>query len=382
MSKRKHNKPVRRLSEPDRRPVIAVTTGDPAGVGPEIVAHLFGDGFRARRALFVIVGAQSALRPWMDRYGTVVTGVPAPRREADLDERSRVAAAALENHTKTRGGPRVFLADSGCRERYSLSKDSRGGGHHAGAALELACRLALHGWIDGLVTAPVSKNALGLAGYPYAGHTEMFRDVFASPDCQMFMIYKKFRVVPLTRHIPVSRVSKVLTREKVAAGLAAVNEALKQDFGVSRPHIAVTGLNPHAGDGGLVGREEIETIVPAIKWAQRRGMRITGPVPGDALFQTAADGVYDAFVSMYHDQGLIPFKMVSKKRGVNVTVGLPVVRTSVDHGVAYDIAGRGVASTDSLRAACRLAEELVYRRMGAPRKVRRTGRRHPDGKLG
>ncbi|MEJ2721369.1 MAG: 4-hydroxythreonine-4-phosphate dehydrogenase PdxA, partial [bacterium] len=348
MTSEKHSRAPARRGVPGGRPIIAVTAGDPAGVGPEIVARLFGGGFRARRAVFVIVGARTVLRPLLENYGAAVTELQAPPRGADLQMRSRAVAAALLETVKTRGGPRVFLADSGCRERYSLCKDTRGGGRHAGAALELACRLALDGVVDGLVTAPISKHALALAGYSYTGHTEMFRDVFAAPDCQMFMVYKEFRVVPLTRHIPLARVSRALTQENVAAGLLAVHRALQQDFGVLKPRIAVSGLNPHAGDGGLVGREEIESIVPAIQSARRRGMRITGPLPGDALFQAAADGVYDAFVAMYHDQGLIPFKMVSKKRGVNVTTGLPVVRTSVDHGVAYDIAGRGLASTASL----------------------------------
>jgi 4-hydroxythreonine-4-phosphate dehydrogenase len=342
--------------------VIAVTAGDPAGVGPEIVARLFGEGFRPRRTTALIVGSQTVLRPWMEHNGLEVTGAPALRRRADLEDRSREWAPIVATRVKTEGGPRVFLVDTGCRERYSLCKDSKGGGRHAGIALELACLLAAQGKIDGLVTAPISKNSLAKAGYPYTGHTEMFLDVFSAPECQMVMVYKNFRVVPLTRHIPISRVSQTLTPSKITAGLVAVNSALRRDFGIARPHIAVAGLNPHAGDGGLVGCEEIDVIVPAIKQARRLGVRITGPVPGDALFQEPTDGRFDAFVSMYHDQGLIPFKMVSKKRGVNVTVGLPVVRTSVDHGVAYDIAGRDVASTASLRAAYRLAEDLIIRR--------------------
>jgi 4-hydroxythreonine-4-phosphate dehydrogenase len=178
----------------------------------------------------------------------------------------------------------------------------------------------------------------------------------------MMMVYRTFRVVPLTRHLPLRSVRGVLSSEEILAGLHVVNDALVRDFGVVRPRLAVSGLNPHAGEGGLLGSEEGEVIGPALKRARKQGLQITGPVPGDALFQYAETGTFDAFITMYHDQGLIPFKMVSKRRGVNVTVGLPVVRTSVDHGVAYDIAGRGEASLRSLQAAYRLAEKLVGRR--------------------
>jgi len=353
---------TRPSAPPPARPVIAVTTGDPGGVGPEIVIHLFAGGFRPRRSTALIMGSVKALAPWMEKYGLEAESVPAPGRGASLDALSLRQARVRVRGAKTGAKPAVFLVDTGCRERYSLCRDTRGGGRHAGAALELACLMAAQRRVDGLVTAPISKNALVKAGYPYAGHTEMFLDFFAAPDCQMVMVYKDFRVVPLTRHIPLGAVSHALTPEKITSGLTAIGRALTRDFGIARPHIAVSGLNPHAGDGGVVGREEIETILPAIKKVRRRGLRITGPVPGDALFQEASACRYDAFVSMYHDQGLIPFKLVSKRRGVNVTVGLPVVRTSVDHGVAYDIAGQGTASTASLEAAYRLAEEHIVRR--------------------
>jgi 4-hydroxythreonine-4-phosphate dehydrogenase len=309
----------------------------------------------------------------MAKCGLETTPAPTLRRGASLDELSLRQVEINAKGVKTRVGSRVFLVDTGCRERYSLCKDTKGGGRHAGVAIELACLMAAQGRIDGMVTAPISKNALTKAGYPFTGHTEMFLDFFAAPECQMVMVYKNFRVVPLTRHIPLSRVGTALTPSKIASGLAAVNAALVRDFGIARPRIAVAGLNPHAGDGGLVGREEIEVIAPAVKRARRKGLRVTGPVPGDALFQNAESGRFDAFVAMYHDQGLIPFKLVSRKRGVNVTVGLPVVRTSVDHGVAYDIAGQGVASTASLEAAYRLAEEHAIRRRGLTPKKRKRG---------
>jgi 4-hydroxythreonine-4-phosphate dehydrogenase len=177
----------------------------------------------------------------------------------------------------------------------------------------------------------------------------------------MVMVYRQLRVVPLTRHLPLRRVSAALSVDRIVSGLFVLDRALKGPFGIERPSIGLSGLNPHAGEGGVLGKEEIEIIGPALRALRRKGVRITGPVPGDVLFQQAQSGTFDALVAMYHDQGLIPFKMLARRRGVNVTVGLPVVRTSVDHGVAYDITGKGVASVDSLKAAYRLAEQLVRR---------------------
>ncbi|UCG52623.1 MAG: 4-hydroxythreonine-4-phosphate dehydrogenase PdxA [Candidatus Latescibacterota bacterium] len=375
MSKTPRNrKRIRHDSPPGRarlgKPVIAVSAGDPAGVGPEIVAHLFAK-YKPARSVALLVGARQVFRPWFERFGCPLEELPVPSGGRGVGTLSLAAAAAIETRLRTRGIPRVFTLDTGCRERYSLGRDSKSGGRHAGIALELVCHLAASGHIAGLVTAPISKRSLGLAGYPFTGHTEMFSHFFDAPDCQMVMVHGKFRVVPLTRHLPLKDVSRALTVERVTVGLLAVAAAIKEDFGVVKPHLAVAGLNPHAGDGGIVGKEEIDVIVPAIKRVRRRGVRITGPVPGDALFQQAETGEFDVFVSMYHDQGLIPFKLIAKRRGVNVTVGLPLVRTSVDHGVAYDIAGKGVANVASLEAAYRLAEQLVNRR-----RVRAKGRRN------
>jgi 4-hydroxythreonine-4-phosphate dehydrogenase len=190
----------------------------------------------------------------------------------------------------------------------------------------------------------------------------MLADRLASPNCQMMMVYNRLRVVPATRHIPLLDVPKQVTETLLDNCLAVVHRALGEHFGIGRPRIALAALNPHAGEGGVLGTEEIEVIMPAIERAGRNGMQVEGPFAADSLFQTYRERRYDAYVTMYHDQGLIPFKMVARKRGVNVTVGLPVIRTSVDHGVAFDIAGRGVAGTASLAAAYRLAERIAGRR--------------------
>ena len=351
----------------DRPPIIAVTPGEPGGIGPEITARLFA-GFTPKGSIALIIGARRVLDPWLARYGatpvfieTARTAKTAPdeRRRGDLVSRVREALTSLRRGARV---PRVLVLDTGCTETFRRGRDSLGGGRHSGFALEVACALATEGIVEGIVTGPVSKNSLQLGGYPFTGHTELLSWHFSAPDCQMMMVYRAFRVVPLTRHLPVRDVSRTLSARRIVAALRVVNESLVHEFGVPSPRLAVSGLNPHAGEEGVLGGEEVAIIEPALREARRSGLHVTGPVPGDALFQDAESGTFDAFITMYHDQGLIPFKMISKRRGVNVTVGLPVVRTSVDHGVAYDIAGKGIASTESLKAAYRLAETLVKRR--------------------
>jgi 4-hydroxythreonine-4-phosphate dehydrogenase len=345
-----------------RKPqTIAVTPGEPGGIGPEITAHLFA-GFTPARSTAWIIGAWSVLEPWFERYGVAPVVIRARVNRPDVGDLLSTALEMRSHPAREAEGPRVFVLDTAPRERYARGRDSRGGGRHSGFALEVACRLASEGLVEGIVTGPISKNSLQLGGYPFSGHTELLSRHFRAPHCQMMMVYRMLRVVPLTRHIPLTDVSGALSTEKILAALRVVSDSLVWEFGVPQPHLAVSGLNPHAGEGGVLGSEEIEIIAPAIRRARRLGIRVTGPVPGDALFQEAESGTFDAFIAMYHDQGLIPFKMISKRRGVNVTVGLPVVRTSEDHGVAYDIAGKGRASTESLKEAYLLAETLVRRR--------------------
>jgi len=324
------------------KPVLAVTMGEPGGIGPEIVAKLF-ESYRPARSSVVIVGGLPVLESC--RRGLA--------RHIEI----------LSSETLNTGVqlPQVSFLDTGCRARYATGKDSRGGGRHAGMALDLACRLASEGVVQAIVTAPLSKKSLDLAGYRFAGHTEFLARYFGAPDCQMMMVYKGFRVVPLTRHIPVKKISRLLSKGRVLTGLTVVHNALRSQFGVTEPRIAIAGLNPHAGEAGILGTEDLEVIRPAVRAARRRGIDAVGPLPADSMFQQAQSGTFDAFMAMYHDQGLIPFKMVAKRRGVNVTVGLPIVRTSVDHGVAYDAVGAGTASFISLREAYQLAERMVVR---------------------
>ncbi len=336
----------------DRLPRIAVTSGDPAGIGPEIVARLFAR-LRPGRSRAVLVGAPDVWRPWDERFGL----------RAEVLEGPWALEACRAD---------VAVLDTGVRERFEPGRESAGGGKHAGRAIEIACELAASGRVAALVTAPISKKSLNLGGFHWTGHTEMLARSLNSPRCQMVMTFGDFRVVPLTRHLPLREVAGAITLDFVREGLRDVAEGIASTFGIRRPRLAVAGLNPHAGDGGVLGDEERAVIGPAIEAARADGVDAEGPFAADAMFQEAAAAVLagrpparDAYVAMYHDQGLVAFKALARRRGVNVTVGLPVPRTSVDHGAAMDIAGRGTADDTSLEAAYRLAETLCTRNRGA-----------------
>lgn len=335
--------------------VIAVTIGDPAGIGPEITARLFS-AWRPGRSSAILVGAPPAFGPWLERSGLVpdrVTGDPG----------DAVTAAG-------EAAGRIVIHDTGVDAEFVSGADCEGGGRHAGEAIKRACEMTRNLPVGAIVTAPISKKSLNLAGFHFSGHTEMLARYLSSPDCQMMMVYGNLRIVPLTRHLPLREVSKHVTNKSITTCIRVVSRSLAEDFGIASPRIAVAGLNPHAGDGGVLGGEEEAVISPALSHLKAAGIDAAGPFPADALFPAAyrefqvdpsARGGYDAYIAMYHDQGLAPFKMISQCRGVNVTVGLPAVRTSVDHGVAYDVAGRGTAETASLLEAYKLAEDLCLK---------------------
>jgi 4-hydroxythreonine-4-phosphate dehydrogenase len=326
-------------------PWIAVTTGDPAGVGPEIVAHLFS-GHRPASSVAVLLGSPSVMDPWMKRFGL----------DCPVAEGAAGLSAAADSPA------RVALLDTGVTEPVPLGRDSAEGGRHAGVAVETACELVNNRAVAAIVTAPISKNSLNLANFHYPGHTEMLARYLNSPDCQMVMVHENLRVVPVTRHLPLRDVPGSITADKIVTCIRILDRALREQFQIESPRIAVAGLNPHAGDGGVFGDEEVAVIAPALERLRAEGIAVSGPMPADAMFQAAVErGGHDAYVAMYHDQGLVPFKVAAQRRGVNVTVGLPVLRTSVDHGTAYDIAGRGVAETQSLLAAYELAEAAAGR---------------------
>ena len=220
-----------------------------------------------------------------------------------------------------------------------------------------ATDMALQGRIDAMVTCPINKQAMHMAGYFYNGHTELIAEKTKSTDFAMMLAGDKLRVVLVTIHIPLKDVPLVLSKEKILQTIIITGSSLYMRFGIENPRIAVAGLNPHAGEGSMFGDEEERIILPAVNLAKSKGFDVLGPYPPDTIFYHAKKGLYDAVICMYHDQGLIPFKMIHFTDGVNTTLGLPIIRTSVDHGTAYDIAGKGKADPGSLTAAIKMAAE-------------------------
>lgn len=244
---------------------------------------------------------------------------------------------------------------------FVLGQLSAAAGQAAHDAIVRAVRDAESRTVDAIATAPVNKEAFRLAGLPWTGHTDLLAHLTRSAHVAMLFYADALKVVLATIHVPLSEVPRVLTRESLEATIEMTARAMPA-FGLGTPRIAVAGLNPHAGEHGLFGREEIDTIAPAVAACRGRGIAVSGPFPADTLFTRAARGEFDVVVACYHDQGLIPVKLLAFGQAVNVTIGLPIVRTSVDHGTAFDIAGRGVADAGSMIAAVRLAAMLARSR--------------------
>jgi 4-hydroxythreonine-4-phosphate dehydrogenase len=236
------------------------------------------------------------------------------------------------------------------------------GGRFAGAAIELAAGLCLNGDLDGMVTAPVSKTAMHTAGYRFPGQTEMLASLSGGSTPLMILAAGRFRVSLATIHVPVRNVSRMITQDRLKKVLEIFLSSLRRDFAISRPSVAVLGLNPHAGEEGHIGTEEQEVIRPALAAGRRKGWDVHGPFAADGFFGTHRYEDFDGIVAMYHDQGLIPLKMKGFECGVNITAGLPLVRTSPDHGTAFDIAGQGIADAGSMIEAIRLAVTIVENR--------------------
>lgn len=295
---------------------IGITMGDPLGIGAEIT--------------------RKALPKFRDKFSFKVFG--------DAELLPDLAAGEL-----------VAISTSKVGKVYSTQE----AGQASVAYLDRAMQAWRAGEIDALVTAPISKTHVQAAGFPFPGHTEYLAAQTQTEKFVMMMAGPRLRVTLVTIHEPLSRVPQLLTLEKIVATIEVTCRSLRERFRIREPKVAVCGLNPHAGENGLLGKEEIEIIAPAIAEAARRGFPCSGPKVPDAVFHEAYEGTWDAVVCMYHDQGLIPFKMIHFQDGVNVTLGLPLVRTSPDHGTAFDIAGKGIADSSSMEAAIRLAAELA-----------------------
>jgi len=327
-------------------PAVAISMGDPAGIGPEIIAKLAQQ--RPDTALLV-VGDLGVMK----RAAACVAEAIGVREAADPTDLEPGAVNVMQV-----GAP---LPPDVVPGRV----DARAGAA-AYAYVQRAIDLALAGAIGGVVTAPLAKEAMALAGIAYPGHTEILADRCGVADFAMMLANDELRVLLVSIHVSLAQAIAAVTPEAELRAIRLAHQACLP-FGVERPRIAVAGLNPHAGEAGLFGREEIEVIAPAIAVAVAEGLEVSGPWPGDTVFMRARKGDFDIVVAQYHDQGLIPVKYLGVDKGVNITVGLPFVRTSVDHGTAFDIAGTGRADASSLACAYDQALAMIRgnRRRGA-----------------
>jgi 4-hydroxythreonine-4-phosphate dehydrogenase len=322
----------------NKRVPLALTIGDPAGIGPELMAAILAEPKLPKADLWIIGSAAALDQAMPQAQGNAFT---------------HVSHEDIEQAPPPESFP--VIVDTGGEEMPPPGRPTAAGGRIAGLAVETAVKLARAGHVEGIVTGPISKEALSIAGYPYSGHTEMFASLFDAPDCQMMMVAGELRIVILTRDIPLVEVPASITGNSIETAVRTVAEALRELWSIQTPRIAVAALNPHAGDGGVTGIEERDIIVPALEKLAHEGIGVDGPIPADTMFYKWREKGYDAYVALYHDQGMIPFKMEGFEKGVNMTVGLPVVRTSVCHGTAFDIVGRGEGNPGSLLEALALA---------------------------
>ncbi|HJQ27254.1 MAG TPA: 4-hydroxythreonine-4-phosphate dehydrogenase PdxA [Blastocatellia bacterium] len=336
-----------RAAERPDHPPVGITIGDPAGIGPEIALKAAADARTRAACRPVLIGSARELRRQAERLGL-------PCGYAVLDE-SAVARGALAD-----ASDEAVICDTGdLSEAIRWATLSRAAGRAAIAAIETGVRLAQAGHLAAIATAPVNKEALRLAGSPFPGHTEMLAQLTGASDVLMCFFAGDLRVFLLTIHISLADAIRSITQERVEAALRLADRELRR-FGVRSPRIAVAGLNPHAGEHGLFGSEEAREIAPAIEACRNlHHIDASGPFPADTVFVRAARGEFDAVAACYHDQGLIAVKCMAFGEAVNVTLGLPIIRTSVDHGTAFDIAGRGVAEHSSLVEAVTLAARLA-----------------------
>jgi 4-hydroxythreonine-4-phosphate dehydrogenase len=336
---------------------IVLTMGDPAGIGPEI-ACLAWERLRATGPAFFVVAAPDAL-------GAAATSFKRAFPLALIEDPAECAAAFGEALPVLALGPEY--------EPLELRKPDPANASAVAASIETAVGLALEGRARAVVTNPIAKSVMHDGGFAYPGHTELIghlaRDAAhpEPPGPVMMLVGGGIRVALATIHVPLTEVASVLSVERIVRVTRVLDAALRRDFGIARPRIALAGLNPHAGEGGDIGREEIEVINPAAaRLRDQHGIDVTDARSGDALFAPHEREGYDAVVAMYHDQGLIPVKTLDFDGGVNVTLGLPIVRTSPDHGTAFAIAGKGVARPESLLSAIALADAIAERRARVP----------------
>ena len=336
------------------RPILGISMGDPAGVGPEIAAKALANKHVYEIARPLIVGDAKVIA----RAADII--------KVDLKVKavSQVSEAAFEYRVID-----VLDLKNVNIGMLEYGKVSSMAGKAAFEAIEKVITLALDGQIDATVTGPINKESLNQAGYPYSGHTEIFAEYTKTKEYTMFLVEGNMRVVHVSTHVSLKQACELVKKQRVLEVIQLADDACRR-FGIVKPAVGVAGLNPHSGEGGLFGDEEGKEIIPAIEAARSLGINAEGPVPADTLFSKVQGGLYDIAVAMYHDQGHIPIKVTGfvinnqtqkweSVKGVNITLGLPIIRTSVDHGTAFDQAGKGTATEESLIHAIEYAVKLV-----------------------
>ena len=319
--------------------ILALTAGEPAGIGPELCVQLAGE---ERTAGIVVVASPELLAQRAAQLGLTVELLPWQPGDTPATAAGRLSVLAVAGLASARAG-QLDPANSG----YVLE------------TLTVAARGCLDGTFDGMVTAPVHKGVINEAGIPFSGHTEFLQELCGVERVVMMLATAELRVALVTTHLPLKDVSAAITPERLSQVTRILNNDLRRFFGIANPRILVAGLNPHAGEGGKMGREEIEVIEPALQQLRREGIQLTGPLPADTLFTPHWLDQADAVLAMYHDQGLPVLKFQGFGRAVNITLGLPIVRTSVDHGTALDLAGSGKADAGSLHTAITVGEQMA-----------------------
>ncbi len=329
-------------------PIVGITLGDVAGIGPEVVARALESVDIRAACRPLVIGDRRVL----DDARFAAKGL----RYRAVEDIGQVDWSALQSDV-------VMLLDLHNLDPrdITLGRISPIAGRAAVEFVLKATALALEGAIDAVATAPLNKEAMRLAGYDYIGHTEILADVTHTSRCTTMLATPGLRVTHVTRHIPFSEIAASITEEAVLDTIVLTHEGM-QTLGYAHPRLAVAGLNPHNGDGGLIGNEESTSIAPAVRAAVERGIDARGPIPADSVFFQAIRGDFDAVVTMYHDQGHIAVKTHGFDKSITITLGLPIIRTSADHGTAFDIAGRGIASGASMAAAIMEAAQMAERR--------------------
>lgn len=320
---------------------IGITLGDPGGIGAELIIKVFAEPWFRERFTPVLLGSTKVLN---------VT-----RKQIESE---KFAFTPVQDLSAIRPGRLNVLDCMPLPERFEIGKATPEGGKAALAALDTGIAALKNGQIQALVTLPLDKSTVALHAPGFKGHTEYLAAAFGVKDNLMLLMDDRLRVGLVTNHLPIKDVAQAITTQGILRKIKMLHATLQRDFAVDKPIIGVMGLNPHAGDDGLIGKEEKEIILPALQQAVNEGIIVQGPFPADGLFASGNFRKFDALLAMYHDQGLIPFKYISGYGGVNYTAGMPVVRTSPDHGTAYDIAGQGIADPASLRYALYAALDI------------------------